>query len=64
MNFDREFLRDSEAREWIKRYKKKVNDLGLYDARKWWENLTAEMVKIRGKEAVDDLRKRMNEYRK
>jgi len=46
------------------RYKKKVNDLGPYDARKWWENMISEMTRIRGKQAVDDLRRRMNELKK
>lgn len=64
MQTNLEFLKDSEAREWRRRYKKKVNDLGPYDARKWWENMISEMTKIRGKQAVDDLRRRMNELKK
>lgn len=61
---DQEFLRDSEAREWVRRYKKKVNDLGWFDARKWWEENIKSIEKIRGKEAAQDLQRRMNEYRK
>lgn len=61
---DQEFLRDSEAREWLRRYKKKVNDLGWFDARKWWEEQIQTIAKIRGKEAAQDLQRRMNEYRK
>lgn len=59
-----EFLRDSEAREWKRRYKKKVNDLGRNEARQWWKNTIESIEKIRGKEAADDLRRRMNEHKK
>ena len=59
-----ELLKDSEAREWVARYKKKVNDLGQYDARTWWNKTISDIEKIRGKEAADDLRQRMNQYKK
>ena len=60
---DWEHLRNSEAVEWIRRYKKKVNDLGTYEARIWWNNTSADIEKKRGKEAADDLKNRMNRIR-
>ena len=53
-------LKDSEAREWIRRYKKKVNDLGAYDARQWWQKTLSDISRIRGQSAADDLKARMN----
>ena len=53
-------MRNSEAREWLSRYKKKVNDLGAYDARQWWQKTITEIAKIRGQDAADDLKQRMN----
>lgn len=60
ISWDQDQLRDSEAREWIRRHKKKVNDLGLYEARLWWERNIAEIARIRGQAAADDLKARMN----
>ena len=60
MTWSQEDLRNSEAREWLRRYKKKVNDLGAYDARQWWQKTITEIAKIRGQEAADDLKARMN----
>lgn len=60
---DLDHMRDCEAREWIRRYKKKVNDLGSYDARQWWKQVIADIEKRRGKEAADDLKDRMNRIR-
>ena len=60
MTWSQEDLRNSEAREWISRYKKKVNDLGAYEARQWWLKTLSEIAKIRGQSAADDLKDRMN----
>ena len=60
---DLEHLRNSEAVEWIRRYKKKVNDLGIRDARIWWNNTIEDIEKRRGKAAADDLKDRMNRIR-
>ena len=60
MTWSQEDLRNSEAVEWINRYKKKVNDLGAYEARQWWLGTLSAIAKIRGQEAADDLKARMN----
>ena len=41
-----------------------MNDLGWFEARKWWQENIQAIEKIRGKEAAQDLQRRMNEYRK
>ena len=56
-----ETLRQSEARDWIKRYKKKVMEEGKTEAWSWWQKTLSDLVKKRGQPAVDDLRKRMND---
>ena len=60
MTWSQEDLRNSEAREWLRRYKKKLNDLGPYDARQWWKQTITAIAKIRGQDAADDLKSRMN----
>jgi len=57
-------LKNSEAVEWVRRYKDKVNDLGLYDARRWWQKTLSDIARIRGQSAADDLRERMNKVKK
>ena len=56
-----ETLRQSEARDWIKRYKKKVMEEGKTEAWSWWQKTLSDLVKKRGQLAVDDLRRRMND---
>jgi len=56
-----ETLRQSEAREWIKRYRKKVREEGKAEAYKWWLKTCSTLVKKRGQAALDDLKKRMND---
>ena len=56
-----ETLRQSEARDWIRRYKKKVMEEGRAEALAWWQKTLSDLVKKRGQPAVDDLRKRMND---
>ena len=56
-----ETLRQSEARDWIRRYKKKVMEEGKAEAWSWWQKTLSDLVKKRGQPAVDDLRKRMND---
>ena len=59
-----ETLRQSEAREWVKRYRKKIKEEGKAEAYAWWHKTLSDLVKKRGQAAVDDLRKRMNESSK
>jgi len=56
-----ETLRQSEAREWVKRYRKKIKEEGKAEAYAWWHKTLSDLVKKRGQTAVDDLRKRMND---
>jgi hypothetical protein len=55
-----ETLRQSEARYWIKRFKKKAMEEGKAEAWSWWQKTLSDLVKKRGQPAVDDLQKRMN----
>jgi hypothetical protein len=59
----RETLKEMEAREWIKRFKKKALEEGRGEAQYWWQQTLEEIAKKRGQPAADDLRKRMNEQK-
>jgi hypothetical protein len=56
----RETMRETEAREWIKRYRKKMLEEGRGEAQYWWQQTLADIAKKRGQPAADDLRQRMN----
>jgi hypothetical protein len=58
-----ETLRQTEAREWVARYRKKVRDLGKIKALAWWSQVYSDIERRRGSAAAVDLRKRMNETR-
>jgi bifunctional DNA-binding transcriptional regulator/antitoxin component of YhaV-PrlF toxin-antitoxin module len=58
-----EHLKDSESREWIKRYKKKVLEEGRGEAQYWWNKTIKEIAAKRGQKTADDLKRRMNEQR-
>jgi hypothetical protein len=60
---DMEHLKDCEAREWIKRFKKKALEEGRGEAQYWWQQTLADIAKRRGQAAADDLRRRMNEQK-
>jgi hypothetical protein len=55
-----ETLKQTEAKEWIARYKRKAKDLGKMKASAWWWQTLQDMEKKRGLAAVNDLRRRMN----
>lgn len=55
-----ETLRTIEAQEWVKRYRKKVKDLGKTKASAWWSTTYSDIQKKRGLSAAEDLRNRMN----
>ena len=57
----REIMRNSEAMEWVRRYRKKVLEEGRGEAQYWWQQTLADIAKKRGQAAADDLRQRMNE---
>ena len=56
----RETMRQTEAMEWIKRFKKKALEEGRGEAHYWFQQVIADIVKKRGQPAADDLRQRMN----
>jgi hypothetical protein len=56
-------LQQMEAREWLKRYRKKAMEEGKAEALDWWHRTLSDLVKRRGRAAVDELRKRMNEIK-
>ena len=58
-----ETLRQTEAKDWIRRYRKKTWEAGKAEALAWWQKTLSDVVKRRGQKAADDLRKRMNEIR-
>jgi hypothetical protein len=59
----RETMKESEAKEWIKRFKKKALEEGRGEAYYWWQQTLLDIAKKRGQKAADDLRKRMNEQK-
>ena len=59
----RETMKNNEATEWMRRYRKKVLEEGRGEAQYWWQQTLADIAKKRGQAAADDLRKRMNEQK-
>ena len=56
----RETMNQTEAQEWIRRYKTKAKELGNPKALMWWQLTLEDIAKRRGQQAADDLRNRMN----
>lgn len=59
----RETMRQTEAMEWIRRYRKKALEEERGEAQYWWQQILLDIAKKRGQAAADDLRKRMNEQK-
>jgi hypothetical protein len=59
----RETMKQTEALEWIRRYRKKALEEGRGEAQYWWQQTLLDIAKKRGQAAADDLRKRMNEQK-
>ena len=59
----RETMKQTEAMEWVRRYRKKALEEGRGEAQYWWQETLADIAKKRGQAAADDLRKRMNEQK-
>jgi hypothetical protein len=55
-----ETLRQTEAKEWIRRYRLKVKEVGRQKARIWWENTKADIKERRGQAGLDTLTSGMN----
>jgi hypothetical protein len=56
----RETMRQTEAMEWIRRFKKKALEEGRGEAHYWFQQVIADIAKKRGQQAADNLRQRMN----
>jgi hypothetical protein len=50
-----ETLSLTEAKEWIKRYRKKRLELGKQEAQAWWESVKMDIRKKRGQDGHDTL---------
>ena len=59
----RETMRQTEAMEWIRRYRKKALEEGRGEAQYWWQQTLLDIARRRGESAADDLRRRMNEQK-
>ena len=55
-----DYMKESEAREWITRYRKKVREEGKGEAMDWWTRTLVDIAKKRGQAAADQLRDNMN----
>jgi len=56
----RETMNQTEAREWVRRYRKKAMEEGKKEAFYWWQGVIEDIGKRRGQKAADELRTRMN----
>jgi hypothetical protein len=57
---DMEHFKDSEAREWVARFRKKQLEEGKGEAMEWWSKIIKDIATKRGQPAADDLKRRMN----
>jgi hypothetical protein len=56
----RETLTQTEAQEWVRRYRKKAMECGKKEAFHWWLITVDDIAKKRGQKSAEDLRNRMN----
>jgi hypothetical protein len=56
----RETLTQTEAQEWVRRYRKKAMEEGKKEAFYWWQGVIEDIGKRRGQKAADELKTRMN----
>jgi hypothetical protein len=54
------YMTQCEAREWKRRHKVKVEQLGKVKAQSWWLQVKADILRIRGQAGVDTLIAEMN----
>ena len=57
------YMLQTESREWIRRHRQKVREVGANEARGWWRKVSYDIAWIRGQSAFDDLRDEMNRQR-
>jgi hypothetical protein len=58
-----ETLRQTEARDWIRRYRLKAKQLGQQKAQLWWLEVKMSLKKRRGKAGLDTLIAEMERQR-
>ena len=58
-----ETLRQTEAKEWLKRYEAIRTKTGQANARTWWESVKVDIERKRGKAGADTLISEMNGQR-
>jgi len=58
-----EHFKNSEAQEWLRRYKEKKSTIGSSKALLWWQGVCVDLQRIRGESATLDLRDRMNKIK-
>lgn len=58
-----ETLRQTEARDWIRRYRNKQRELGKQEAQAWWEAVKLDIKKQRGQAGLDTLIVEMEKQR-
>jgi hypothetical protein len=58
-----ETLRQTEAREWLERYRLKAKQVGKQQAQAWWEGVKLDIKKRRGQAGADTLTNEMNRQR-
>ena len=58
-----ETLRQTEAREWIRRYRLKAKQLGQQKAQAWWLDVKMSLKKRRGQAGLDTLTQEMERQR-
>ena len=54
-----EHFKNSEAREWLRRYQAKTLTIGSKRALLWWQGVCVDLERIRGESDTLDLRQRM-----
>ena len=55
-----ETLRQTEAREWLQRYRLKEKQFGKQQAQAWWEGVKLDIERKRGKDGLNTLIAEMN----
>jgi hypothetical protein len=54
------YMTQCEAREWKRRHKDKVQQLGKVKAQSWWLQVKADILRIRGQDGLDTLIAELN----
>ena len=58
-----ETLRQTEARDWIRRYRLKAKELGQQQTQLWWLDVKMSLKKRRGQDGLDTLIAEMERQR-